>query len=104
MAETVTAKRAAVGGEVVAIGILEALPDDDEDSAQALEHVLAICDELLQRKCHLGQVDQMGGVFLGSLGQSRRGGDPAGIATHYLQDGAGVGGVKGFGVAAGVHG
>ena len=81
--------RGGVGGHVVAVLIDEALGDDDEAELLALEDALYVFDALGLIERDLGKVDEVGRILrvILTLGEGGSGGDPAGAATHDLDDG-----------------
>jgi len=91
----------AVSGEVVAVGIDEALGDDDGAELLALEDALHVLEDLGLVERDLGEEDDVRGVVrvVAALGEGGAGGDPAGAAAHDLDDGDEVALTHGLAVA-----
>ena len=100
MAEAVGAGGLGLGDEG-SVGVVDALGDRHQAVLLLGVDPLHVGDELIHVEVHLGQVDQVGAVAL-LVGQSGRGGEPAGVAAHALDDGDHAGVIHG-GIAIDLH-
>jgi hypothetical protein len=66
----------------------------------ALEDAADVIEELLLGEGNLGEIDEVRGIVrvVAALGERGAGGDPAGVATHDLDDGNEVALAHGLGV------
>ena len=87
-----------IGREVVAVGIDEALGDDDLTEFLSLEDAADVFENLLLVERNLGEEDDVGRIVrvILPLGEGGAGGDPAGGAAHDLDDGDEVALAHGF--------
>ena len=75
-----------------------------KNAAQTLVHPGDIIQEAVFVEYPLGNINEMGGLFLGTLAESGCCRQPAGVAPHRLQDGNIVEGAHGFQIKAGIPG
>ena len=91
----------AVLGDELAVLVVDALGHDDEALLVLCVDFLDLLGERVEVEVQLGQIDQIRAVAA-VVGQSGRGGQPAGVTAHALDDGDHAGVVYG-GVSVDLH-
>src|SRR5699024_6431542 len=85
MAEAVGGRGLGLGNEG-AVGIVDALGDGDHAVLVLFIAGSDVSQELVHVEVHLGDIDEVG-AFAGKVGELRSSGEPAGVATHALNNG-----------------